>query len=89
MKTSTHATVRCQQRGIPPIVVDLLLQFGHRQHDHAGAEIVYFDRRSRKRIESYVGGLISKLSEHLDSYAVVADGMVITVGTRFKRINHN
>lgn len=89
MKATTHASVRSQQRGIPPLVVDLLLQFGCREYDHAGAEVVYFDRRSKKRIESYVGGLIGKLSEHLDSYAVVADGKIITVGTRLKRINHN
>lgn len=89
MNTTAHATIRCQQRGIPPLVVDLLLQFGCREHDHAGAEIVYFDRHSRKRIESYAGGLISKLSEHLDSYAVVADGEIVTVGTRYKRINHH
>ena len=88
MKTSMHADVRCQQRGIPPLVVDLLLQFGRREHDHAGAEIVYFDRRSKKNIESYTGGLISKLNEHLDSYAVVADGLIVTVGTRHKRLNH-
>lgn len=48
MKTSNHATVRCQQRGIPPIVIDLLLEFGRREHDHAGAEILYFDRCSKK-----------------------------------------
>lgn len=89
MKATAHATIRCQQRGIPPLVVDLLLQFGRREHDHAGTEIVYFDRRSRKHIESYAGGLISKLSEHLNSYAVVADGAIVTVGIRFKRINHN
>ena len=89
MKVTTHASARCQQRGIPPIMLDLLLQFGCREHDHAGAEIVYFDRRSKKRIESYAGGLISKLSEHLDSYAVVSDGEIVTVGTRYKRINHN
>ena len=70
-------------------MVDLLLQFGRREHDHSGAEIVYFDRRSKKRIESYAGGLISKLSEHLDSYAVLADGEIVTVGIRFKRINHH
>lgn len=86
MKATAHASVRCQQRGIPPLVVDLLLQFGRREHDHHGAEIVYFDRRSRKRIERHVGGLISKLSEHLDSYAVVSDGEIITVGSRFKRV---
>ena len=89
MKSTAHASIRSQQRGIPPLVVDLLLQFGCREHDHRGAEIVYFDRCSRKRIESYAGGLISKLSEHLDSYAVVADGEIVTVGNRFKRINRN
>ena len=89
MNATAHANIRCQQRGIPPLVVDLLLQFGCREHDHSGAEIFYFDRRSKKRIESYAGGPISKLSEHLDSYAVVAAGVVITVGARCKRINHH
>jgi hypothetical protein len=89
MNKTAHASIRCQQRGIPPLVVDLLLQFGRREHDHSGAEIVYFDHRSKKRIESYAGGLSSKLSEYLDSYAVVADGEIVTVGVRFKRINHH
>lgn len=89
MNTTAHASIRSQQRGIPPLVVDLLLQFGCREHDHSGAEIVYFDRRSKKRLESYAGGLIGKLSEHLDSYAVLADGEIVTVGARFKRINHH
>ena len=26
MKASNHATTRCQQRGVPPLVVDLLLR---------------------------------------------------------------
>lgn len=89
MIATTHSHIRSQQRGIPPLVVDLLLQFGRREHDHRGAEIVYFDRRSRKRIESYAGGLISKLSKHLKSYVVIADGVVVTVGNRSKKINHN
>ncbi len=88
MNANTHAAIRSQQRGIPPIVVDLLLEFGQREHDHHGAEILFFDRRSKKQIEAYTGGLFSKINEHLDSYAVVADGKIITVGTRFKRINH-
>lgn len=85
---TAHAKIRSQQRGIPPIVVDMLLQFGHREHDHAGAEIVYFDRHSKKKTESYTGGLIGKLSEYLDSYTVVADRNFITLDTRYKRINH-
>lgn len=89
MKATAHAAIRCQQRGVPPLVIDLLLQFGQREHDHRGAEIVYFDRRSRKRIENYAGGLISKFSEHMDSYVVVADGKIITVGSRFKRVKRH
>lgn len=86
--TTHHASVRAQQRGIPQLILDLLLEFGAREHDARGAEIVFFDRRARKHVESYAGRLFSKLNEHLDTYAVVSDGKVVTVGPRHKRINH-
>lgn len=89
MSMTDHGRIRCQQRGIPPLVLDLLLQFGCRHHDHIGAEIVYFDKKAKKRVESYVGGLIGKLNEHMDCYAVLADGHVVTVGDRYKKINHH
>ena len=88
MNTTKHAASRSQQRGIPPIIIDLLLQFGARQHAGDGAEICYFDRRARKHLHSYAGGLISRLSEALDAYAVVAGDKVVTVGLRYKHINH-
>lgn len=86
MKSTRHSSIRSQQRGIPPLVVDLLIKFGCRQHDQSGAEILYFDRRARKRIESYVGGLIGRLNEHLDSYVVVDGEQIITAGIRYKHI---
>lgn len=89
MKATTHAIARCQQRGVSPFVIDMLLRFGRREHDHQGAEIVFFDRRAKKEVESYTGGSIGKLSEQMDSYAVVADGFVITVGVRYKKINRH
>ena len=89
MKATNHAAVRCQQRGISPFVIDLLLRFGRREHDHQGAEIVFFDRRAKKEVESYTGGSIGKFSEQMDSYAVVSDGCVITVGMRYKKINRH
>lgn len=85
---TAHATARAQQRGIPRIIVDLLLQFGASEQDGHGAEIVYFDHNARKQVERYSGGLIRKLSEQLDAYAVVANGQIVTVGARYKRI-HN
>lgn len=88
MSFTKHAKVRGQQRGIPELVVDLLLRFGRRHHDHAGAEIILFDRTSKKKLEAYAGGLIGKLNEHMDCYAVIADGKVITVGIRQRRFCH-
>jgi hypothetical protein len=89
MKASNHATTRCQQRGVPLFVVDLLLRFGRREHDQKGADIVFFDRRAKKEVESYTGGSIGRLSEQMDSYAVVSDGCVITGGVRYKKINRH
>lgn len=89
MNSTNHATIRCQQRGVSPFVIDLLLRFGRREHDHKGAEIFYFDRRAKKAVESYMGGIVGKLSEQMDSYAIVAEGCVITVGARYKKINRH
>lgn len=89
MKATAHASVRCQQRGVSPFIVDLLLRFGRREYDQRGAEIVFFDKRAKKEVESYTGGSIGKLSEQMDSYAVVSDGCVITVGVRHKKINRH
>lgn len=83
-----HATIRSQQRAVPPIAIDQLHRFGACQRDERGAEILFFDRRSRNRVLAYAGGLIGRLSEHLDAYAVVADGRLVTVGSRYKRIKH-
>lgn len=89
MMKSAHAQVRTQQRGIPPLVVDLLMQFGTRINSGEGTEICFFDRRARKHIHAYAGGLFSRLNEQLDAYAVVSGEKVVTVGTRYKKLNRN
>jgi len=89
MMKSVHAQVRSQQRGIPPMIVDLLMQFGTRISSGDGTEICYFDRRARKHIQTYAGGLFSRLNEQLDAYAVVSGKKVVTVGTRYKKLNRN
>ncbi len=89
MTNSNHAQVRYQQRCVSPMIVDLLLEYGSRIHDGRGAEICYFDRKAKKRVQTYAGALFDRLNEHLDAYAVVAGEKIITVGTRYKKINHN
>ena len=88
--TSQHAEHRMQQRGVPPLIVTWLLDFGKQRYDHHGAVIHYFDKRSRRNLEREVGRkVISRLAGYLDSYLVVStdDHALVTVGHRFRRFN--
>lgn len=88
MELSKHARDRAQKRGVAPMVIDLLLRFGTREHDGRGAEVCYFDRRAKRRLQSYAGDLLGKMDGVLDAYVVVTDETVVTAGVRFKRLNH-
>ena len=85
-----HAKVRAQQRGIPPIVVDLLIRFGQREKAGDGLSKVFLDRSARRKVCVYAGQLASILSEHLDAYLIVmSDNTVITIGHRLERIKRH
>ena len=88
-RMSFHARTRCQQRSVPPLIVDWLVQFGAEVHDGHGAIIRHFDRAARRRLAAYAGwNVVSRLSEFLGAYVVTSGGVVITVGHRFRRISH-
>lgn len=89
MHLSKHAQTRAQQRSIPPMLIDLLLQFGSSERAGSGVSKMYFDKPSRRRVKAYAGPLGSLLDEYLDVYAVVTDDMkVITTGHRNQRIDN-
>jgi hypothetical protein len=73
-----HAAARMQQRGIRPDELEDLLDFGTACHTHhRGVQILFWDKRTRRRAKRRDGRV----------YAVVgADGVVITVGHRYRRI---
>ena len=85
---SQHALVRMQQRGIPPVVLECLLDYGKVEHDHRGGAIVYLNKTARRRLERERGAArVRQLGRRLDAYAVIAaDGTVVTVGHRYRRI---
>lgn len=85
-----HAEMRARQRGIPPLIIDWLRDYGAVHYDKLGAEIRYFNKQSRRELERLVGHeVIGRLRSLLDSYIVEKDGVVITVGRRYKRlVNH-
>jgi hypothetical protein len=90
LSMTRHAQARCRQRGIPPSIVEHLLDFGNEVHDHRGACVVFFDHRARERLRSLYGhDGFKRIEPHLKAYAVVADdGAIVTVGHRRHRINH-
>jgi hypothetical protein len=86
---SKHAATRMQQRGIAPLVIDLLLQFGATEKSGDGTTKHYFDKPARRRVRSYAGPLAALLEAHLDCYAVVgAEGRIVTAAHRTTRIKH-
>ncbi|TCS32918.1 hypothetical protein EDC30_11929 [Paucimonas lemoignei] len=90
MKLTNHASIRLQQRGIPPIVVDLLLGYGSIEKAGKDAVTYYFDKASRRKISAYAGQLFRAIEGFLDYYAVVgSDGNVITVAPRVKKVKHH
>jgi hypothetical protein len=84
-----HATVRQQQRGIPPLMVDLLLDFGSSEPSGNGTSMLFFDKPAKRRQESYAGQLAKVFQEHMDVYAIVANQVVITTGHRYDRIRRH
>ena len=90
MNLTRHAQNRSQQRCIPPMVLDLLIQFGASESAGDGASKMFFDKSARRRVHSYAGALAPLLDAHLDSYAVISqDNQVITAGYRTERIRRH
>ena len=89
MQPTAHARSRCQQRGIPSVVVDLIVDFGVEVRTH-GASKYYLDRKTRSDLCRAVGPQALRQVEHkLNCYVVVADdGVLVTAAPRTKRIRH-
>lgn len=87
---TNHAIARSQQRGISPMLIDLLDQFGTTEKAPGGCTKKFFDKSSYKRIKAYAGPLAGLLAQHMDIYTVVSqEGVVITMGHRLERIKRH
>lgn len=83
-----HYDVRCQQRSIPKVVKDWLADFGEERHDHNGAVIRFFSKRSKRSMERAFGRhFVQQNNKYLAAYEVTTtDGKPITAGWRTARI---
>lgn len=83
VRFSDHARARMQQRGINPVIVFWLLDYG-RVRRSRGADMYDLDKRARVRLRCAIGETeYRRCQKHLDVYVVIADdGIVITVAHR-------
>jgi len=90
MNLTHHASVRRQQRAIPELVIDLLLQFGKQESAGQGTTKYFLDGASRRKIIAYAGPLARSLEEHLNLYVVVGENnAIVTVAHRIDRIKRH
>jgi hypothetical protein len=84
---SNHASVRMQQRRVPRSVIDLLHAHGDQARSH-GAYVYYFSRRAKCRISEVLSRAeMRTIEEYGSCYLIEADdGVIITVGHRYRRI---
>lgn len=83
-----HAEIRSQQRGIPPMVDQLLDLYGQEEYGGHGTVTIYLSKCSIRNMERDLGRLpLSRLAEWFDAYKVKStDGQTITVGHRTRRL---
>jgi hypothetical protein len=74
-----HAAIRVQQRAIPPVIVEYLLEMGVRGSARGGAESYHFCKKGWRRFQTYMGPAAKHFEQYRHVYAILADGQVVTV----------
>jgi hypothetical protein len=77
-----------QQRGIRPETVEALLDFGRVRYLHQGGrEVVFFDKKAKARLARANPDVAQEAERLTRTYAIMgSNGVVITVGHRFRRV---
>lgn len=79
IRLSRHATIRMQQRSIPPQVIDLLLDFATPVPAGGGAMSYHFTRITWDEAMAGAGSAAPQLQRYRNAYVVEGrDGTVIT-----------
>ena len=77
MTMTKHASIRAQQRAIPPLVDRWLDEFGEDAHEGNGKVRVYFSRRSKRRMARELGARpVALFSHYLNAYRLEGEGGV-------------
>jgi len=88
---TAHARARMQQRGIRSDVLEALLDFGSARYLHfRGREVVFFDKKAKKRLAKAPTDAARAAERLVRTYAIVgSNGVVVTVGHRYRRVERD
>jgi len=86
---SNHAVKRMQQRGITHRMAGVLFTFGSEQADHHGATIIYLSKSDLRKVKYLESDDVYRCLSEKPIYAVEKDGLIITIGHRYKKIRRN
>lgn len=91
MRLTHHASIRCQQRGIPPLICDWLQRYGAESKTAGGGVKRFFDSAAKRRIAQEVGAqVVDRMGALMNLYLVEApDERIITAGVRTRRFKRN
>lgn len=86
MQATQHALIRMQQRGIPALVIDAIIEHGTTRRVPGGAVAKFI---AKKSINKVMDNLPKKdritIDRHKNVYLVIGDESIITVGYRTRR----
>jgi len=81
MILTKHAEVRIQQRCIPELTLELLLQFGEIDYQHGGTEIIYFKAKSFEKARKHLERMLKDMDKLRNAYLIKAEeDLIITSG---------
>ena len=82
MNMTNHATQRSDERAIPGLVIDLILDFGAVEY-HRGREKMWLDKKGLRQARRYLGKPHQNYASLLrDAYLIVEGGQIVTVARK-------
>ncbi|MGD7034379.1 hypothetical protein [Methylotuvimicrobium buryatense] len=84
MILTKHAETRIQQRCIPKLVLDLLIEHGAVEHQHGGTELIYFKEKNFQKARNQLERLLKEFDKLKDVYMIKShqadEQIVVTTG---------
>jgi len=83
MVLTKHAEIRIQQRCIPELALELLIQYGEVERQYGGTEMIYFKEKNFNKAKKQLKKMLKDIDKLRNAYLIKSDKedeVVITSG---------